>query len=139
VLEAVAVHRDYNTISVGMIDDYFATMALENKEKIILRSQTITRRNLRILDDWVKNEPLITYQKPSSGTTALLKYNLEMASRDFCVQLLKETGVMLLPGSAMEMEGWLRIGYANSSEILFEGLKRVSSFLKGLSIGSHNN
>ena len=28
-IEDVMIHRDYDTISVGMIDDYFATLALE--------------------------------------------------------------------------------------------------------------
>jgi aspartate/methionine/tyrosine aminotransferase len=52
-----------------------------------------------------------------------------MSSRDFCVNLLKETGAMFLPGSALGMEGYVRIGYANNPEILKEGLKRVSGFL----------
>jgi aspartate/methionine/tyrosine aminotransferase len=62
----------------------------------------------------------------------LLKYDFDMPSRDFCVQLLQETGVMFTPGSVMHMEGWLRIGYANSPEILREGLSRVSTFLRSL-------
>ena len=38
--------------------------------------------------------------------------------------------VMLTPGSAMDMEGYVRIGYANRREVLVEGLSRVSGFLK---------
>jgi aspartate/methionine/tyrosine aminotransferase len=37
---------------------------------------------------------------------------------------------MLTPGSAMDREGYLRIGYANGEAILREGLKRLSQFLK---------
>lgn len=132
VLEAVSIHRDYNTISVGMIDDYFAAMALEAKDKILARSQRITRGNLAILDAWVQQEPLISYVKPKAGTTALLKYDFDMPSRDFCIQLLKQTGVMFTPGSVMQMEGWLRIGYANDPEILRRGLAKVSAFLATL-------
>ncbi len=132
VLEAVSIHRDYTTISVGMLDDYFAAMALEAKDKILARSHAITRQNLAILDDWVQNEPTISYIKPKAGTTALLKYDFDMPSRDFCIRLLQETGVMFTPGSVMEMEGWLRIGYANSPQILREGLARVSGFLATL-------
>ena len=53
-----------------------------------------------------------------------------MSSRDFCIRLLEQTGVMLTPGSAMDMEGYLRIGYANDPAILREGLSRMSRFLK---------
>ena len=129
VIEAVSIHRDYDTISVGMINDHFATLALENSVKVLERSQTITRGNLAILDAWVTQEPKISWVKPKSGTTALLKFDLRMTSRDFCVALLKETGVMFTPGSALNMEGYVRIGYANNPAILKEGLKLVSAFL----------
>ncbi|WP_077963300.1 aminotransferase [Ensifer adhaerens] len=130
LIRAVSVHRDYNTISVGMLDDHFAAIALENKDKILARSQRITRRNLAILSDWVESEPLISWVRPQSGTTALLKYDLPVTSEGFCLQLLQRTGVMFTPGSAMDMEGYLRIGYANNEGILREGLKRVSAFLR---------
>ena len=132
LLEAVSIHRDYNTISVGMIDDHLASIALENSEAILNRSREITRNNLAVLDAWVENEPLISYVKPQSGTTALLKYDVDMSSRKFCLKLLAETGVLFTPGSAMEMEGYLRIGYANHPDILKKGLQRVSGFLQRL-------
>lgn len=129
-LHRVAIHRDYDTISVGMIDDYFACLALEHSDKVLARSRAITRENLAVLADWVSEEPLISWVKPSSGTTALLKYDLPVSSRDFCIALLKETGVMLTPGSALNMEGYLRIGYANAPQILREGLSRLTGFLR---------
>lgn len=130
LLRAVSIHRDYNTISVGMLDDHFASIALENRDKILARSHAISRRNLAILSEWVDGEPLISWVKPKSGTTALLKYDLPMPSEAFCIGLLERTGVMLTPGSAMDMEGYLRIGYTNGEPILREGLKRISQFLK---------
>ncbi len=132
VIKAVAIHRDYNTISVGMIDDHFASIALECRDAIIGRSQRITRENLAVLDAWVTGEPSISYIKPKSATVALLKYDFDMPSRNFCVQLLEQTGVMFTPGSAMDMEGYVRIGYANGADVLVEGLKRVSEFLAEL-------
>ena len=134
-IQDVTIHRDYNTISVSMLDDYFACLALEAKEKILDRSQQITRGNLKILDDWIAGEPLISYVKPGAGTTALFSYDLDLSSRDFCIQLLQDTGVMLTPGSAMDMEGWIRIGYANDPEILRQGLTKVSEFLSRKSAG----
>jgi aspartate/methionine/tyrosine aminotransferase len=130
LIQAVSIHRDYNTISVGQIDDHFAAMALENRDKVLARSRGIVRENLAILDAWVSEEPAISYLRPRSGTTALLKYDLAMPSEAFCISLLQRTGVLLVPGSAMDMEGYLRIGYANGSEVLREGLARISGFLR---------
>lgn len=129
VIEAALIHRDYDTISVGKIDDHFAAMALENKDRILARSQKITRDNLAILADWVAGEEKITWVKPASGTVTLLHYDLPMPSHDFCVALLKETGVLLTPGSAFDMEGTLRIGFANPTADLQAGLARISQFL----------
>ncbi|MHB2167770.1 aminotransferase [Alsobacter sp. R-9] len=130
VLEAVSIHRDYNTISVGMLDDHFATLALENRDAVLARSRAITRGNLALLSEWVEGEPLVSWVRPRSGTTALLRLHVDMPSRDFCVALLEETGVMLTPGSAMGMEGTVRIGYANAPEIIAAGLERMSAFLR---------
>ena len=129
VIASVSVHRDYNTISVGMIDDYFASLALEAKDAILTRSREIVRGNLATLDEWVTAHPLVHYVKPGSGTTALLAYDLEVPSRPLCVDLVQQTGVMLTPGSAMDVEGYLRIGYANNPKILADGLARLGGFL----------
>lgn len=129
VIEAVMIHRDYNTISVGVIDDHFAAIALEHAEPLLARSREITRGNLKLLDEWVQREARISWVRPRSGTTALLKLDLDMPSRDFCVKLLKHTGVMFTPGSALDMEGYLRVGFANPPETMQAGLNRVSEFL----------
>ena len=132
ILKDVFIHRDYNTISVGVLDDYFALMALENREKIAIRNTAITRNNLQILDNWVKNERFFSYVKPNAGTTALLKYEFNIPSREFCIQILENTGVLFAPGSAMDMEGWVRIGYANDPKILTQGLTILSAYLDKL-------
>jgi aspartate/methionine/tyrosine aminotransferase len=128
VIRAVSVHRDYNTISVSMVDDLLASIALESKDAILQRSRRIVRGNLEVLDRWVSAEPRVSFVKPRSGTTALLKYDFDIPSRDLCVRLVERTGVMLTPGSAFEMEGHLRIGYANNPDVLEEGLSRMSRF-----------
>ena len=129
VLHRVSIHRDYNTISVGMLDDRFASLALEHHDAVLRRNRAITRENLAVLDAWVAGEPRIDYVKPRGGTTALLRYDADLPSRDVCIRLLEATGVMLTPGSALGMEGYLRIGYANHTEVLREGLRRFSDHL----------
>lgn len=132
VTEKVLIHRDYDTISVGKINDHFAAMALENKDRILARSHKITRDNLAILDTWVIDQPKVSWVKPRAGTTAMLKVHVPMTSREFCVDLLEKTGVMLTPGDAFDMEGYVRIGYSNNTEILKAGLERLGGYLKSL-------
>jgi len=130
VIEMINKHRDYNTISCGGIDDYIAAVALRNKDKIFERNLKIVRDNLKVLDDWVNSDPNFSYIKPKAGTTAFVKLNFDIASSDFCLGLLDETGVMILPGSAMDVEGFVRIGYAFEPKQLKIGLEKISQFTK---------
>lgn len=125
-------HRDYTTISCGMIDDILAVHALKNYDKIMERSLRIVRENGKILDEWVEAEPAISYIKPKAGTTALLKYDLDLPSEEFCLRLFRSTGAFLTPGSCFDMEGWLRIGYACDTQVLRDGLAKVSEFMRTL-------
>ena len=132
VREPVSRHRDYSVISVGMVDDLLAAIALEAGEAMLARNRRIVRRNLSILDEWVAGERLIDYVRPRSGTTALLRYAVDIPSEALCVRLLEAEGVMFTPGSAMDMEGYLRIGYASDTAVLEAGLERFSAFLATL-------
>jgi len=134
VLTAAEIHRDYNTISVGMVDDLLASIALEHHDKILARSRKIVRENLATLDRWVASEPSISYVKPKAGTVALLKYDADIQSRELCVRLVREAGVLFTPGSAFDLEGYVRIGYANSHDILERGLEETSRFLGRLQV-----
>jgi aspartate/methionine/tyrosine aminotransferase len=128
-VERVNRRRDYNTISCGKIDDRLALVAMENREKILERNRAIIHKNIGLLDEWVQQEPKLTYIRPKAGTTAFIKYDLDMPSEDFCKKLLEEKGVMLVPGRALHMEGYLRIGYAYSPSVFKIGLEKISEFL----------
>jgi len=132
VIEQISKHRDYNTISCGVIDDYLAAVALKNKDKIFERNLAIVRNNVAILDKWVGADPNFSYVKPKSGTTAFVKLNFDMPSREFCLKLLKSTGVLILPGSAMHLEGFFRIGYAFEARQLEIGLEKITKFTQEL-------
>lgn len=134
VIHRVRIHRDYNTISVGMLNDLLASIALENRGAILERNRGILRTNLSLLDGWIAKEPRLSYVKPKSGTTAWVRVDASLTSRDFCVALLEKTGVMFTPGSALDSEGYVRIGYANNRDVLVEGLARTSDFLRRVDI-----
>jgi aspartate/methionine/tyrosine aminotransferase len=127
VLDAVMIQRDYDTISIGMIDDHFAALALEHRQAILRRARSITRENLQLLADFVATSPVLRWVRPRAGTTALVAVDLPVPSRDLCLRLLQETGVMFTPGTALGMEGYVRIGYANNREVLQEGLARLEA------------
>jgi aspartate/methionine/tyrosine aminotransferase len=132
VLTPVSRHRDYSVISVGAVDDLLAAIALEHADAMLARNRTIVRGNLTLLDRWVTEEPRVSYVRPTSGTTALLRIDTGMSSEALCTRLVETEGVLLVPGTAFGIEGVVRIGYANQPSVLADGLERTSAFLASL-------
>lgn len=128
-LRAFRSHRDYNLISCGMFDEAVAELALANAEKLLVRNRSLVRRNLSVLDEWVRNQPHVSYVKPEAGTTALVFYDLDIPSRRFCEEMFHETGAFVTPGECFGQEHCMRIGYACDTDTLKAGLKAVDQFL----------
>ena len=128
-LKAFLSHRDYNLISCGMFDDAVASIALAHSDVMLKRNQTIVRENLAILDDWVASHPHFYYTKPKAGTTALVYYDFDVPSYDFCKQMYHQTGAFVTPGDCFQQPHSMRIGYACDKETLQKGLEAVSVYL----------
>lgn len=129
VMDKIIIHREYDTISVSIPDDFFSSLAIENKDKIINRNISKILDGKKIISDWVNSEPHISWIEPKGGTTTLLKYDLNMSSVDLCKKLLNDTGVLFLPASTLEMEGYLRAGYCSDVSKLEQGLNLFSDWL----------
>ena len=130
LINEINKHREYNTISVSIIDDYFSAIALENRAKIEERNYKIMQEGLETLNNWLNCEIYIKTNLPKGGTTALLRYKKDIPSRVLCRELQENTGVALLPGEAMDMEGTVRVGFCVGKDILEHGLKEFSKFLR---------
>ena len=121
-------HRDYNLISCGMFDDAVASIALRHSDAMLRRNQTIVRENLAILDAWVAAHEHFYYTKPKAGTTALVYYDFDVPSYDFCKRMYRETGAFVTPGDCFEQPHSMRIGYACDKQTLTEGLAALAAF-----------
>jgi aspartate/methionine/tyrosine aminotransferase len=133
IIKECKFHRDYTTISTGVIDDALAVLALKHADKIRERNLRIIRINHKILSEWIEEEPLIDWVPSRAGSIAFLRYNFKMSSEDLCIRLIKEKGALLVPGSCFGMDGYLRIGYGCKTEVLSEGLLRLKELLKSIS------
>lgn len=130
--KAFLSHRDYNLISCGMFDDAVAALALQHGDVMLRRNQGIVRENLAILDGWISRHPHFHYVRPQAGTTALVYYDYDIPSYDFCRRLYHEAGVLVTPGDCFEQPNSVRVGYACSRQMLEEGLAALADFAVGL-------
>ena len=130
IMDIINHQREYNTISVGILDDFFASLAIENKDKIIKRNLEKIAIGKNILINWAKSEPKVHLIEPKGGTTAFVRYESPLSSIELCAKLQQETGVMILPGETLELDKYLRIGYGNNFEQLKKALTIFSTWLK---------
>ena len=129
VVKSCLSHRDYNLVSCGVFDEMLAAAALKHRDKLLERSRKIVRENLQILDDWVGSEPHVNYVKPKAGTTALVYYDLDISSYEFCEEMYKKTGAFVTPGDCFEVPHSMRVGYAYGKQDLIDGLKAISEYI----------
>lgn len=132
VIKTCLSHRDYNLVSCGMFDEQLAGIALKHSDKLLVRNRFIVRTNLEILDQWIKTEPHVSYLKPQAGTTALVFYDFDIDSYEFCERMYHEVGAFVTPGDCFEEKHSIRIGYAGDTQELKDGLAAMRSFIRKL-------
>ncbi len=71
--------------------------------------------------------------KPKGAFYAFFKFDRDISSAEFCDLLLEKSGVVLTAGSAFGPggEGFARLSYAASREMLQKGLEKIKEFMMG--------
>lgn len=123
--------RDYNTISVLILDDYVAAVALQNVDRLLERNHQICQKNLDLLLAFIdQHNDKLSWVRPRGGSTCFVKLNVSTTSMEFAEKLIQKYQTLLVPGEVFGMPGWLRIGYGNSTHDISEGLKCLGELLK---------
>jgi aspartate/methionine/tyrosine aminotransferase len=99
IYDKIASLKDYTTICNSAPSEFLAEVALRNRQKLIARNMGIIKSNLEIVDDFVtRHSTLFSWVRPAAGSMGfpkLLKGDID----NFCDDLVKKAGVLLLPGS----------------------------------------
>lgn len=131
VIEEIQNRRDYEVISCGVINDYIASLIINNKEKVIERNRKIVAENRKILNEFMEEtKGDFIYHKPDAGTTVLVFYKKDINSNDFCKKVIDEKETLIVPGDAFMMPKSFRVGYVYDAEKLREGLNNIYEVYK---------
>jgi len=114
---------------------YGAIEALEGPQDYLgyMLEKYAARRNLIV--EGINSIEKLSCIKPKGAFYAFPNITgTGMSSEEFAVELLKKTGVVVVPGSGFGEagEGFIRISYATSEENIKEGLRRIKAFVEGL-------
>jgi len=129
VIHECKLHRDYTTISKGMIDEALAALAMEHAAEILERNNAIVRENHRLLDRWIEEEPLLDWVPPRAGSVGFMRHHLDVKAEELCKDLIEQESTFLVPGDCFEMSDHIRIGYGNNFDVMSEGLGRFKAYL----------
>lgn len=123
-------YRDYTMICGGVWNDILAVYILQHKEQVLARNRKLVLNNLTIFKNWVASEPRVSVVLPQAVSTSCIKLDIPEPTESFCLRLLKETGVLLVPGERFDLPGHARLGYCTDEVTLKRGLSKLSDFLR---------
>lgn len=124
-----------NVVScINTPSQYAAIEALEGPQdylKYMLDKYTARRK---LIVEGINSIENLSCIKPKGAFYAFVNISKTgKTSEEFAVDLLKNTGVVVVPGSGFGEagEGFVRISYATSEEKIIEGLRRMKGFVEG--------
>ncbi len=128
VYENMATLKDYTTICNSAPSEFLAEVGLRNRQKLIDRNLAIIKNNLAIVDDlFARHANLFQWARPQAGSMGfpkLLKGDIET----FCDDLVKKSGVLLLPGTMYDdHRNHFRIGLGRKN--LPQAVERLEKYL----------
>lgn len=135
ILQKVENFKDYLSICNSATSEILATIALNNIDKFVKPNLLKIKNNLSLFEQFHQNnKDFFDFPKPVGGSTAFIKLKIKGTSLEFAEQLVKDTGIMLLPAETFEYgDQYARIGFGreNLPEILgiFEQYIRKQSGL----------
>lgn len=127
-------YHDYVTIAPGALSDRMARVALqpERRARLFERTRGILRRNLPLIEDWLREVGGFTWIKPEAGAIVYVKYDHPINSTELVTRLRVEKSVLTVPGDHFGMDGYLRLGFGEPPEYNRAGLDRLKELLSCL-------
>ncbi|HSL47224.1 MAG TPA: aminotransferase class I/II-fold pyridoxal phosphate-dependent enzyme [Anaerolineales bacterium] len=128
IYEKMASLKDYTTICNSAPSEFLAELTMRNRQRLAERNLGIIKVNLQIMDEFFsRHADLFSWVRPQAGSMAfprLLKGDVE----EFCGRLVKEAGVLLLPGSIYDdPDNHFRLGLGRKN--LPQAVEKLEAFL----------
>ena len=128
VYKNMASLKDYTTICNSAPSEFLAEVGMRNRQKLAQRNLDIIKHNLTVIDDlFIRYADLFSWIRPKAGSMGfprLLIGDIE----DFCDNLVRKAGVLLLPGLMYDdSHNHFRLGLGRKN--LPQAVERLEEFL----------
>jgi aspartate/methionine/tyrosine aminotransferase len=134
VLNRLEEYKHYLSICNSAPSERLAVIALSVREKLLERSRSLMRENLKKLDTFFKIYPdIFEWQHPDGSCIGFPRFTGRGGVENFCKTLVEQSGVLLLPASIYQSElmeapnDRFRIGFGRAN--IDEGLTAFRQFM----------
>ena len=125
--------HDYLTIGPNKMSDRIARVAVEpaNRDRCYARTREILTHNLPIARAWIEGfGRRVTWREPEAGAIALVRYDSPLPSVVLAERIRARQSTLVVPGSHVGLEGYLRVWLGGREDFLREGLRRIGHELQ---------
>jgi aspartate/methionine/tyrosine aminotransferase len=128
ILERCLEFKYYTTICSSAPSEFLAALALRHREVLIRRNREIVLRNLPLLEAFIRQRSdLFEWVKPNASPIGFARFKPQRDVQSFCEEVVKNSGVLLLPGTVYDQPGHIRFGYGRKN--MPESLAQLSAYL----------
>ena len=100
IYDKMACFKDYTTICNSAPGEFLSSLALRHKDRLLNRNRKIIAGNLEHLNRFFeKYRDIFHWQMPKAGPVAFPSLNGRGNAEDFCEALVRQAGVLLMPGT----------------------------------------
>jgi aspartate/methionine/tyrosine aminotransferase len=128
VLQKIVSFKHYTTICASAPSEFLTALAFRHRQKFIDRNLPIVHRNLRQLSSFLaRHADLFTWTPPNASTIGFVHFLAPADVHAFCERLVREAGVLLLPGTVYDEPRHIRFGYGRRN--MPEALAQLEAWL----------
>lgn len=132
-LQKIVSLKHYTTICASAPSEFLTALAMRHRQKFIDRNLQIVLRNLRQLSAFFSFHPdLFDWTPPNASTIGFAHFQPPDDVQAFCERLVREAGLLLLPGTVYDQPRHIRFGYGRRN--LPESLAQFESWLAVYSV-----
>ena len=122
-------HRFYTTICNSAPSEVLCDVALRHRQALIDRNLDIVRHNIPLLEVFFcQHADIFEWVKPDASPMTFPRFKPKQSVAQFCDDLVRTSGVMLLPGTVYDEPHHIRFGYGRRN--MPEALSKLDAYLE---------
>ncbi len=125
LIRSMAALQSQSTTAPSTVSQWAAVAALKNSSEISQSVRSAMRKRRDLFIDTFNRQFKCTLPKPTAGLYAFIPLSIfqrSLDSAELCTELMTKSNIACVPGIAFGQEGYLRMAFSETEDVLHEGL-----------------